>query len=165
MSGTADAFAAPPGTQWQRVSPKLRAMRRALVTIVVIVCAGALAAGLSPTGPVGPIVVVVVGLLAVAWAWVVIDRNWRSWGYTERQDDLLVVHGALFRTLVVVPYGRMQLVDLEAGPIERLYGIVTVKLHTASASTDARIRGLLPEDAQHLRERLASRGEAHAAGL
>ena len=165
MSGTADAFAAPPGTQWQRVSPKLRAMRRALVTIVVIVCAGALAAGLSPTGPVGPIVVVVVGLLAVAWAWVVIDRNWRSWGYTERQDDLLVVHGALFRTLVVVPYGRMQLVDLEAGPIERLYGIVTVKLHTASASTDARIRGLSPEDAQHLRERLASRGEAHAAGL
>ena len=104
-------------------------------------------------------------LIVFAWAWWMIGRNWRSWGYAERLDDLLVVHGALFKTLVVVPYGRMQLVDVVAGPIERSFGLVNVKLHTAAASTDARIRGLRPDDAGRLRDRLAALGEAHAAGL
>jgi uncharacterized protein len=160
-----DAFAPPPGTQWVPVSVRLRTMRRSLYTTVIVVVTLAVAAGLSAVGPVAAIVAAVVGVLIAAWLWWVVGRNWRSWGYTERQDDLLVVHGALFRTLVVVPYGRMQLVDLQAGPFQRMFGIVTVRLHTASASTDARICGLEPENAQVLRERLASRGEAHAAGL
>jgi membrane protein YdbS with pleckstrin-like domain len=67
--------------------------------------------------------------------------------------------------LVVVPYGRMQLVDVEAGPIERSFGLVTVKLHTAAATTDARVRGLTPSVAEPLRDRLTQRGEAHASGL
>lgn len=165
MTVTPDAFAAPPGTDWTRVSPRLKSLRHSLYTSCLVVAGVVVALSLSALAPLGPIVAAVVAVLAAAWAWAVVDRNWRSWGYAERADDLLVVHGALFRTLVVVPYGRMQLVDIQAGPIERLFGIVTVRLHTASASTDARIRGLLPDDAQRLRDRLASRGEAHAAGL
>jgi membrane protein YdbS with pleckstrin-like domain len=76
-----------------------------------------------------------------------------------------VTHGALFKKLTVVPYGRMQLVDVEAGPFERLFGVVTVKLHTAAATTDARVAGLAPGDAAELRDRLTALGEAHAAGL
>jgi uncharacterized protein len=140
-------------------------MRRSIVSTVCIV-AGGIAAGAIATVNV-PVAVLVgaVALVILAWAWWMIGRNWRSWGYAERADDLLVVHGALFRTLVVVPYGRMQLVDVVAGPIERSFGIVNVKLHTAAATTDARIRGLRPDDASGLRDRLAALGEAHAAGL
>ncbi len=71
----------------------------------------------------------------------------------------------MFRKLTVVPYGRMQLVDVEAGPVERAFGLVTVKLHTAAATTDAKVRGLTPPDAEALRDRLTALGEAHAAGL
>ena len=45
-----------------------------------------------------------------------------NYGYVEREDDLLVTSGVLFKRLVIVPYGRMQLVDLVAGPIDRWLG-------------------------------------------
>ena len=104
-------------------------------------------------------------LVLLVSAWIAIGRNQRSWGYAERTDDLLVTHGALLRKLTVVPYGRMQLVDVEAGPIERLFGLVSVKLHTAAATTDAKVCGLLPDIAGRLRDRLTELGEAHASGL
>jgi membrane protein YdbS with pleckstrin-like domain len=94
-----------------------------------------------------------------------VRRNVAAWGYAERDDDLLIRHGVLYRQLVVVPYGRMQFVDVNAGPLDRRFSLASVQLHTASASTDARIPGLDPEEAARLRDRLASRGEARAAGL
>jgi membrane protein YdbS with pleckstrin-like domain len=110
-------------------------------------------------------VVLIVAALAAALGWRWVGRNVAAWGYAERNDDLLIRHGVLYRQLVVVPYGRMQFVDVTAGPLDRRFGLASVQLHTASASTDARIPGLDPEEAARLRDRLASRGEARAAGL
>jgi uncharacterized protein len=140
-------------------------MRRAIVVTVVLVVGVALAIGLSNVSSIASVATGAATVVILGWTWWMIGRNWRSWGYAERNEDLLVVHGAMFRTLVVVPYGRMQLVDVVAGPIERAFGLVNIKLHTAAASTDARIRGLRPDDAGRLRDRLAALGEAHAAGL
>ena len=158
-------FAAPPDHPWSRVSPRLASMRRAVLvgvglpaTVVI-----AYACGLASATAGG--IVGAVGLVVLAAGWFSIGRNLKSWGYLERSDDLIVTHGALFQRLVVVPYGRMQLVDVEAGPIERSFGLVTVKLHTAAATTDARVRGLTPSVAEPLRDRLTQRGEAHASGL
>ncbi len=71
----------------------------------------------------------------------------------------------MFKRLVVVPYGRMQLVDVTRGPIDRQFGLAAVQLHTAAATTDASIPGLTPEVAADLRDRLASLGESRSAGL
>lgn len=97
--------------------------------------------------------------------WRVVGRRYESWGYAERQDDLLVRRGVLFSRLSVVPYGRMQFIDVTAGPLERAFGLATVRLHTAAAATDARLPGLEREEAARLRDRLAELGEAQAAGL
>jgi membrane protein YdbS with pleckstrin-like domain len=105
--------------------------------------------------------VVVIGVAE----WVVLRGRYRSWGYLEREDDLIVRRGLLFRQVTVVPYGRMQLIDVSAGPIDRLFGLATVQLHTAAATTDARIPGLIQEEAERLRDRLAVLGEAKATGL
>jgi membrane protein YdbS with pleckstrin-like domain len=107
----------------------------------------------------------VLAVIAVVWGLWLIPRNWRAWGYAEREEDLLVKHGVLFRKLSVVPYGRMQFVDVSSGPLERRVGIATVQLHTASPATDARIPGLPPDEAARLRDRLAALGQARAAGL
>jgi len=106
------------------------------------------------------------GVLAAAIAslWF-LRRRVRAWRYQERDDDLLVGHGVLFRRLSVVPYGRMQYVEVTAGPIERLFGLSTVKMHTAAFASDARIPGLEPAEAARLRDQLATLGEARAAGL
>ena len=92
-------------------------------------------------------------------------NRFRSWQYQERDEDLVVKRGVAFRRLSVVPYGRMQFVDVTAGPIERLFKLSTIKLHTAAAATDARIPGLERDEAARLRDQLASLGEAKAAGL
>src|SRR5580698_5922958 len=100
------AFEAPPGSAWTAVSPRLRAMRRTIVFSTVLVAGGLLTGLLWSTSRDGTIAAGAATVVALAWTWWMIGRNWRSWGYAERVDDLLVTHGALFRTLVVVPYGR-----------------------------------------------------------
>jgi membrane protein YdbS with pleckstrin-like domain len=161
-----DTLFAPPGERWQPVSPQLRSLRRALLAFWSGVGAVGAAVGLGlVTDWWVPALVVVVIAAIFCWGWWLIGRNWRSWGYAERGDDLLVTHGVLFKTLVVVPYGRMQFVDVTAGPVERKFGIAKVQLHTATPATDAEIPGLTPDEAKRLRDRLAALGEARAAGL
>ena len=159
--------------RWTPVSPRLRTLRRALLGTVVGV-AGLLALGSSLLvvlfGDAGPGAVVAAVSVAVllgggALAWRLIDRNYQAWGYAERDEDLLVVRGWLFRRMVVVPYGRMQFVDVTAGPLQRRFDLATVQLHTAAAASDARIPGLPPDEAHRLRDTLARLGEARSAGL
>ncbi len=100
----------------------------------------------------------------MAW-FVVIPRVVASWRYAERDQDLLVSRGRLRRRLSVVPYGRMQVIEVSSNPISRWLGIATVSLVTASAATDARIPGIPADVAQELRDRLAAKGEAAVAGL
>lgn len=104
-------------------------------------------------------------LVVLAWGWVLLGRNWRSWRYAERADDLLISRGVLWREETVVPYGRMQLVEVTSGPLERRFGLASVQLHTAAAATDAKIPGLAPAEAERLRDRLTALGEARSAGL
>ena len=87
--------------------------------------------------PEAAFLVAVLGLGVLWWLWWLIGRQVRAIGYADREDDLLVVSGILFKRLVVVPYGRMQQVDVRRGPIERYLGLATVQLHTAAATTDA----------------------------
>ena len=86
---------------------------------------------------------------------VLLQRRVGAWGYLEREDDLLVRRGLMVRRLSVVPYGRMQFVDVTAGPVERSFGLATVRLHTAAAASDARIPGLEAAEAARLRDQLA----------
>lgn len=105
--------------------------------------------------------VVVIGAVRAVLA----ARSVRSWGYTERDEDLLVRHGLFVRRLSIVPYARMQFIDVTAGPLERALGLATVTLHTAAAASDARVPGLPGEEAARLRDRLAALGEARTEGL
>ena len=158
---------APPGNDWRAVSPALARVRRQVlagVTVVSLLVLVGLAVLMGLPGWVPALVVVVAGCGFVA-GWILVGRNARWWAYAERDEDLFIRHGALFRTLVVVPYGRMQYVDVQSGPLARLHGIASVHLHTASPGTSARIPGLPSDEAARLRDRLTSLGEAQAAGL
>lgn len=159
-----DPFA-PEGTAWTPVSPRLATARRIVLAVVLtlaLVPVGGLAA---VTGSAWGLAVLVPLALLGGWGWWLIGRQVRAWGYAEREDDLLIRKGVMFRSMVVVPYGRMQYVDVQAGPLDRRLGVAKVQLHTASAGTDAVIPGLPPEEAARLRDRLARRGEARLAGL
>jgi uncharacterized protein len=154
-----------PGA-WAAPSPRLWQMRRTEVAAVAgltAVVAGIAAAALGGAVAAGIAVAAAAACGALA-AWFLRNR-FRAWSYQERDEDLLVSRGVLVRRLSVVPYGRMQFIDVTAGPVERVFKLATVKLHTAAAATDARIPGLEPREAERLRDRLAALGEAKAAGL
>ena len=141
-------------------------MRRTEVVIATVVLA--VFVGLILVGAqgrlAGLITVLVLAGLGVTMGWF-LRRRFRAWRYLERHEDLLVARGVMVQRLSVVPYGRMQFVEVTAGPIERLFNLSTVKLHTAAAASDARIPGLETAEAARLRDRLTELGESMAAGM
>jgi membrane protein YdbS with pleckstrin-like domain len=151
---------------YRRPSPRMWTARQVSLGLVSVPLA---LAGLIPSWLFGAAtagVPVTAGLAVVLiTAWALLRGRYRSWAYLERADDLIVRHGLLFRQVTVVPYGRMQFIDVSAGPVDRLFGLATVQMHTAAAASDARIPGLVQAEADRLRDRLASLGEAQATGL
>ncbi|PKW08525.1 MULTISPECIES: PH domain-containing protein [unclassified Streptomyces] len=156
-----------PGDElvWRGLRPALVRVRRLLLALWAGVLA--LATGLLLNLFAGPAwaSLALLPLALGAWCWWLVERNWRSWRYAERADDLLISRGVLWHEETVVPYGRMQLVEVTSGPLERRFGLATVQLHTAAAATDATIPGLDPAEAERLRDRLTELGEARSAGL
>lgn len=158
---------APPTAEWKRVSVRLRDAHRfgmivpGTALVVIIIAAQQIVIGLWWL----TVLLAVVALAGGVWAWWWAARNQAAWGYAENADDLFVTRGIMWRKLVSVPYGRMQYVDVQAGPIARRFGIAAITLHTASPDTAARIPGLPAAEATRLRDRLTDLGEAHGAGL
>ncbi len=152
------------GVEWRRISPRLIPVRMIGVGIFL---------GLPALATIVPAVIVggwmwllPVGLtIFVAWLLWLIPRQVRAVGYAEQDEDLVIRKGVMFKSLTVVPYGRMQYVDVGAGPIARKMKIAQVQLKTASAGTDASIPGLPREEAARLRDQLTARGESKLAGL
>lgn len=91
--------------------------------------------------------VVVWAALALPW------RRYSASGYHMGADRLRVVTGVLFHRDTIVPFGRVQHIDVERGPIERHYGLATLKLHTAGThNATVTLPGLAEADAIAMRE-------------
>ncbi|MFJ4713263.1 PH domain-containing protein [Streptomyces sp. NPDC088785] len=154
-----------PGSGWTGLPSGLLKLRRLLLVLwlapltVAVAVLPALFAG-APWAAFA-----LLPLAVLVWGWPMLGRNWRSWRYAERADDLLISRGVLWREETIVPYGRMQLVEVTSGPLERRFGLASLQLHTAAAATDATIPGLVPAEAERLRDRLTELGEARSAGL
>jgi len=153
-----------PG-EWRRVSP-----RYIWVDLVGSIISG-LAATAAATIPFWvtqfavllaiPAAVLVVALIVAAFT----PRRVRAIGYRLRDDDLVVRRGIMFQRFAAVPYGRMQLVDINRGPLARALGLAELKLVTAAAASNITIPGLPMADAEQLRDRLVELAESRRAGL
>lgn len=154
-----------PEAQWHRVSPKYLVVDMIGLLIFGVIATGATAVWPILTGqPMAWIPAAVLG------AWFLIGialtpRRVRAIGYQLRDDDLLFRRGIMFRRIVAVPYGRMQLVDINRGPIDRALGLSELKFVTAAASTGVVIPGLPEADAERLRDELVALAESRRAGL
>jgi uncharacterized protein len=101
----------------------------------------------------------------LVWTLLITPRQARAYGYQLRRDDLVFRRGILWQRVVAVPYGRMQLVDITHGPLDRGFGIAQLKLVTAAASTGVVIPGLRQDAAEELRDTLVDVAEARRTGL
>lgn len=156
----------PPAQGWTSLSRSYLLMRRLLAAVgwtVLVVPVVAAVAWFFP----GPWVWVAAaaGLGVIVWRVERLGRWFRRWRYAERSDDLYITSGLWWRSLTIIPYGRMQVVHVHAGPVDRLFGVSSVQLVTASPESNARIPGLATSEAERLRDRLSERGESRSAGL
>ncbi|NUL44716.1 PH domain-containing protein [Cellulosimicrobium funkei] len=159
--------------EWIPVSPKLvpahlisTGLTTLIITAVLAVPLVLMLVDVWPAYPVWlawglPGVVLVWGLVDLA----LVPRRVRAMGYAEREDDFVFKSGLWFRRVLAVPYGRLQYLDINEGPLQRRFGIRSLELQTASAATNATIEGIPAEDSERLRDRLMARGQARLAGL
>ncbi len=156
----------PELEQWRGLHPSARTVWGIAGSLPagLIGLAGANALSAAGSSTWAAAVVVATGAFIGLW-WRIAGRHSCAWGYAERERDLVIRRGVLIRRLTIVPYGRMQFVDVKQGPLARALGVSTVQLHTAAAATDARIPFVPDGEAARLRDRLTVLGEAHAAGL
>lgn len=162
---------APAGAQFESISPKLATVRLVGIGLRALILIPALTVGAyvlveNVTAPSYlPILVVALMLVYYLWWAFVQVRRVRAFAYARTDSELLIRRGIMFRSLTVIPYGRLQYVDVQEGPIERMMGLASVTLNTASGDTAATIPGLPTADAAQLRDDLAARGEVELAGL
>lgn len=132
----------------------IKAMRLTAILLAVPLTIGALALEIAQILPPGVFLVPV--LLAAAFLIIRVPlRRYQARGYRLAEERLQVVRGVIFRSDTVVPFGRVQHIDVHQGPIERHYGIATLTVHTAGThNASVHLPGLGHEDALAMREEI-----------
>lgn len=153
-----------PG-EWDHVSTRYlwTDLVGSLIGTVVLTAASSIPFWLTFLPPllVIPAVVLAIGIVIAAFT----PRRVRAIGYRLRDDDFLVRRGIMFQRFAAVPYGRMQLVDITRGPLDRALGLAELKLVTAASASNVSVPGLPMAEAETLRDRLVELAESRRAGL
>lgn len=136
------------------VSPRYVSLLRiqgAIVSLPLAIGAVVLESAMDRT----PIGVFIVPVLIVA-AYLIVRvprRRFFARGYRMGADRLRVVRGMWMRSDTVVPFGRVQHIDVTQGPLERVFGLSTLIVHTAGThNASVALPGLAAEDAAAMRE-------------
>jgi uncharacterized protein len=154
-----------PDVTWRRVSRKY-----IVVDVVAYTVSGAIVTAISlipwlalrwQWAFVLPIIVGVIAIIVICLT----PRRVRAIGYQLREDDLVFRRGLAWQRFVAVPYGRMQLVDINRGPLARVLGLSELRFVTAAASATVVIPGITAQEAEELRDRLVGLAESRRAGL
>ncbi len=81
------------------------------------------------------------------------NRVYRRLGYSVDGEFLRVVRGWLFHSDTVVPFVRVQHIDVNRGPLDKLFGTASLVVHTAGTHNSiVTLPGLSPDRATELRE-------------
>ena len=80
-------------------------------------------------------------------------RRYRTWGYALGEHELHVRHGVWTEIDTTVPLRRVQHLDVAQGPLERLFGVTRLVLHTAgTANSEVVLPGLTRATAEAYRD-------------
>jgi uncharacterized protein len=112
---------------------------------------------LGSVGWLVPAVLAVVVVAAAIWYPPARFARWR-WRFTDIAVEL--EHGVLVRQAEALPYFRIQQIDVNEGPIDRLLGLASLQVTSASASGSVALPGIPAGDAPALRRALLARAAA-----
>ncbi|WP_341956449.1 PH domain-containing protein [Microbacterium sp. LWH13-1.2] len=150
---------------WHQISPRYvvsQIVQNVIFVAFVLAIALVLALVLHQTWvwiPAG--VIVLITLITL----IILPRQAKAIGYMLRADDIVFRKGILWQRMIAVPYGRMQLVDITQGPLDRAFGVTQLKMVTAAATTGVQIPGLTQAASEALRDTLIEVAETRRTGL
>ncbi len=153
--------------KWHQISPKYvkeQLLASGLLLLIPVAVVGAMLFDVITNSP-WIWIVLGAGTALVLFTMIITPRQARAIGYRLRDDDLVFRKGILWQRIVAVPYGRMQLVDISHGPMDRGFGLAQLKMVTAAATTGVTIPGLTQEAAELLRDTLIEVAETRRTGL
>lgn len=109
--------------------------------------------------PLPPLAVAAVGTVYAR-----LDARTRAWAL--REHDLVYRYGVIWRKTVIVPFARIQHVEVVHGPLERYLDLMRIKCFTAGGmSADLTVKGLDRNDARRVRQYLLEQiGQAPDSG-
>ncbi|GAA5033839.1 PH domain-containing protein [Microbacterium fluvii] len=170
--GTYEALIEPRSPQrleldgtWHQISRNYLWVQVISQGLLILVVAAAVVVMVLAFGWLWPLIPGGILLVILIWTLAILPRQVRAIGYRLRENDLVFRKGILWQRIVAVPYGRMQLVDITHGPLDRGFGIAQLKLVTAAASTGVTIPGLTQGAAEQLRDTLIAVAESRRTGL
>lgn len=132
---------------------------------VAVYCAGAYFGGPEALRIVGLAVVAVFGLWGLWWI-LTTPRRTRALGYALESNHLMARRGIVFRSMSSMPYGRIQYVDVDSGPLERMCGVARLTVRTAGTTTGTMVLFGIPLNvAEELRADLVRRADERMAAL
>lgn len=132
---------------------------------VAMYCAGAFFGGPEALRIVGLAVVAVFGLWGLWWI-LTTPRRTRALGYALEANHLMARRGIMFRSMSSMPYGRIQYVDVDSGPLERMCGVARLTVRTAGTTTGTMVLFGIPLNvAEELRTDLVRRADERMAAL
>jgi hypothetical protein len=109
------------------------------------------------------IIAVPVALLAAMVIAQLPMRSFRRWGYDLNAEQLRVLRGFLWRTDTIVPLIRIQHIDVAQDPLQRLFGLASLIVHTAGTHNSiVTLPGLASRDAEAMRDRIKAQIKAEA---
>ncbi|MFP4038459.1 MAG: PH domain-containing protein [Candidatus Nanohaloarchaea archaeon] len=125
------------------------------VSILTGLVIGSVLGGLSYLGLESPILTAfLVSVFPVAFS-VYSFYRYRNWFFEVHPDYLEINHGVLRKTSAVIPYVRVQHIDTNRGPLERILGLASLRVYTAgSKGADMKIPGLERGRAEQMQEDL-----------
>lgn len=102
--------------------------------------------------------IVIIGL-ALSWTWPPLYYHHLRYGVDE--TGIVIQRGVLWRSYIALPRVRIQHTDVSQGPLQRHYGVATLKLYTAgSRHTKIELTGLAHAEAIALRDALLAGNSA-----
>lgn len=143
----------------------LSALALPILVGVALYCAGAFFGGPEALRIVGLVVVAVFGLWGLWWI-LTTPRRTRALGYALESNHLMARRGIVFRSMSSMPYGRIQYVDVDSGPLERMCGVARLTVRTAGTTTGTMVLFGIPLNvAEELRADLVCRADERMAAL
>ena len=153
MDETPDTPSGNARQELTQLDPRYKAMMRTVAAIFAVgLFIAATIAEFAIDGWTG--LVWVPAVLVIAYLVLYLPaRRYATRGYSLAEGRLRVVRGVLFYSDTVVPFGRVQHIDVDQGPLERGFGLATLTVHTAgSHNASVSLPGLAHEDALAMRE-------------